>query len=129
MKTLNNWTQYNEKKKSKDVDLEDEDEKSPEKESSEKESPEKESPEKESPEKESPEKKKKKKEKELELTSHDKMWNGVGENLKGIIDIIKDRDADEIVDMLKNKIADGKLKFKDINAIKRTAKALNSLMK
>lgn len=64
-----------------------------------------------------------------ELTKHDKMWNGVGENLKGIMTIIKDKDAEEIVSMLKNKIADGKLKFKDINAIKRTAKTLNELMK
>lgn len=103
MKTLNNWTQYNEKKKCQDEEcntdfLE-------------------------------TKKKKSIKEPKEELTIHDKMWNGVGENLKGIMNIIKDKDSEEIVSMLKNKIADGKLKFKDINAIKRTAKALNQLMK
>jgi len=105
MKTLNNWIQYTEKKKSEDEELEDE-EKEPK-----------------------TKKKKESKKEEVELTKHDKMWNGVGENLKGIMSIIKDKDAEEIVSMLKNKIADGKLKFKDINAIKRTAKALNELMK
>lgn len=103
MRTLNNWTQYTEKKKSEDVELEDEEPKTKEK--------------------------KEPKKEEVELTKHDKMWNGVGENLKGIMNIIKDKDAEEIVSMLKNRIADGKLKFKHINAIKRTAKALNELMK
>lgn len=110
MKTLNNWIQYTEKKKSEDVELEDEEKV------------------KEPKEPKTKEKKEPKKE-EVELTKHDKMWNGVGENLKGIMTIIKDKDAEEIVSMLKNKIADGKLKFKHINAIKKTAKALNELMK
>lgn len=105
MKKLNNWIQYNEKKKCEDDECENEDSVSSKK-----------------------SKKIEKKEKPEDLTSHDKMWNGVGENLRGIITIIKDKDADEIVSMLKNKIADGKLKFKDIRAIKKTAKNLNDLM-
>jgi hypothetical protein len=112
MKTLHNWFEYNEKKKSKDIDLDDEEEKDEEEKDNKEEKP-----------------KKEKKVKEEELTNHDKMWNGVGENLEGIINIIKDKDAEEIVSMLKNKIADGKLKFKDIRSIKKTAKALKELMK
>lgn len=120
MKTLHNWFEYNEKKKSKDEDLDDEDEKDTEECDKECED---------DKDEDEPKKKKEPKVKEEEKTSHDKMWDGVGENLKGILTIIKDKDAEEIVSMLKNKVADGKLKFKDIRSIKKTAKALNELMK
>lgn len=115
---LFNWVEYNEKKKSQDVDLDEE-----ENEEEETKEP------KEEKEKEEPKEKKEPKVKEEDKTPHDKMWDGVGDNLKGILNIIKDKDAEEIVSMLKNKVADGKLKFKDIRAIKKTAKALNELMK
>ena len=126
MKTLHNWFEYNEKKKSKDVDDDDEDEKDEDDDKDEKDDDKNDDKD---DEKEEKKPKKEKKVKEEELTNHDKMWNGVGENLKGILTIIKDKDAEEIVAMLKNKIADGKLKFKDIRSIKKTAKALNELMK
>ena len=128
MKTLHNWFEYNEKKKSKDEDLDDEDEKDEVKKSK-KDKEDEDEDEKDEDKKEPKKEKKEPKVKEEEKTIHDKMWDGVGENLKGILTIIKDKDAEEIVSMLKNKVADGKLKFKDIRSIKKTAKALNELMK
>jgi len=69
------------------------------------------------------------KEPEEELTFNQKTWESLTEHIENLRNIMTEMTTEDLISYLKNHVAEGSLKLKDIKEIKACANSLSNFLK